>query len=88
MSGAYRAIYRANGSVGRQNALGSIIANTGEKLVTTDSNRDKSVFRMSFCLAVVFVWLTIFWGYPSRVGYAADVEGAPVPLLEKGQPVD
>jgi len=56
--------------------------------MTTDRNRDKSVFRMSLSRAIVFVCLTIFWGYPNSVGYAADVEGAPVPLLEKGHPVD
>ncbi len=56
--------------------------------MTTDGNRDKSVFRMSLRLGIVFVCLTIFWGYTSRVGYAADEEAAPAPLLEKGHPVD
>jgi hypothetical protein len=52
------------------------------------SNKPKPRFEVSIHLTVVFILLTILSGSPQPVGYAADSTAAPVPLLEKGHPVE
>ena len=53
-----------------------------------NTGKGMSRFTMLLQAAVVFVCLTIFSAYPGHVGYAAATDDPPVPLLEKGHPVD
>jgi len=52
------------------------------------SNKPKPRSEVSIHLAVAFILLTILSGSPQPVAYAADSTAAPVPLLEKGHPVE
>lgn len=52
------------------------------------SNELKPWFRMFLVLVIVLVLFTILSAYSHHLGYAADSEGAPLPLLAKGHPVD
>jgi hypothetical protein len=52
------------------------------------SDRSKLQFRMLAHAGILFIALTMFAGYPSKTGYAANADDAPVPLVKKGEPVD
>jgi hypothetical protein len=52
------------------------------------SDKPKQWFGVSIHLTVVFILLTILSGSPQPTAYAADSTAAPVPLLEKGHPVE
>jgi hypothetical protein len=44
--------------------------------------------KILFHAAIVVTFLSVFSGYPGHVGYAGAADDSPVPLLEKGHPVD
>ena len=50
--------------------------------------RSKLQLRMMVHAGIILIALTIFAGYPSKTGYAANADDAPVPLVKRGEPVD
>jgi hypothetical protein len=56
--------------------------------VTMKSNEPRQLCGVSIHIAVAFILFAIFSGSPQPIAYAADSTAAPVPLLEKGHPVE
>src|SRR3984893_1011968 len=50
--------------------------------------RSKLQLRMMVQAGIILIALTMFAGYPSKTGYAANADDAPVPLVKRGEPVD